>query len=78
MNPSLTDVENVHAWLYLCMQPATRIGYGVTPSTDILMEGNDNFVLQELHQVRLVVGEYVHIGYFKDSADEHSGCRLLK
>ena len=78
MNPSLTDVENLHTRLYLRVLPATRIGNGVTSLADILLERNDNFGPQELHQMRLVVGEGVLIGYFEDSTDEHSGCRLLK
>ena len=57
MNPSLTHMEYLHTRLYLRVLPATRIGYGVTSGADILMERNDNFGVEELHQMRLVVGQ---------------------
>ena len=78
MNPSLTNVENIHTRLYLRALPASCIGYCMTSSAHILMERDDNFGPQELQQIRLVVGQSVAIGYLEDSADEHSGCRLLK
>ena len=39
---SLTDVEDVHAWLYLCLLPLCRLGYVVACGTHFLMERNHN------------------------------------
>ena len=48
VNP-LTDVENVHARLYLCLLPLCSLWYVVTCWTDILMERYHNFSLEQLH-----------------------------
>ena len=48
VNP-LTDVENIHARLYLRLLPLSSLWYVVTLWTQILMERDDNFRLEELH-----------------------------
>ena len=48
---SLTNMENVDARFYLCLLPLCSPWYVVTGWTQCLLEGDDNFRLEELHQL---------------------------